>query len=215
MKRVYIILTVFFLIAFVSFGSMHSSRMMAPGSVRAMAGFKDVGLRIGILSFLEAGWFTDEGPYFTVGYDENFHFASRVSFSSFQEARVIAELGYDFNVVYLEVGGLYEYAAPDASFLGGQLKAEVFFDNDLSIVNATLGRFQKVAGETQKQSYTSVGFSARRRLEIGKQFYFINLESVELVGTLKWEIEDDLSSFSPFPAYSFVGIQFNLGFINQ
>jgi hypothetical protein len=49
------------------------------------------------------------------------------------------------------------------------------------------GRFQKVAGETEKKSYTSVGFSARRRLVIDKKFYFVNIESIELVGTLKWK----------------------------
>jgi len=214
MRRVYIMVIVFFLISVMSFGSTHSSRILSPGSVKAMLGFKDVGLRIGILSFLEAGWFIDEGSYFTLGYDGNFHVASRVSFSSLEEARVVAELGYDFNVVYLEVSGLYEYSAPDASFLGGQLKTEVFFDNYLSTVSATLGRFQKVAGETEKKSYTSVGFSARRRLDIDKKFYFVNIESIELVGTLKWEVKDDLASFNPFPAYSFVGIQLNLGFLN-
>ncbi|WP_367356880.1 hypothetical protein [Mesotoga sp.] len=214
MKRVYIIVLVFTLISVTSLASTHSSRILSPGSVKAMLGFEDVGLRIGILSFLEAGWFIDEGPYFTLGHDANFHLASRVSFSSLQEARVVAELGYDFNVVYLEIGGLYEYAAPNASFLGGQLKTEVFFDNGLSAISATLGRFQKVAGETEKQSFTSVGFSARRRLDIDKKFYFLSIESVELVGTLKWEIKDDLSTFDPFPVYSFVGMQLNLGFLN-
>ncbi len=214
MKRVYIIVLVFTLISVTSLASTHSSRILSPGSVKAMLGFEDVGLRIGILSFIEAGWFMDEGPYFTLGHDANFHLASRVSFSSLQEARVVAELGYDFNVVYLEIGGLYEYAAPNASFLGGQLKTEVFFDNGLSAISATLGRFQKVAGETEKQSFTSIGFSARRRLDIDKKFHFLSIESVELVGTLKWEIKDDLSTFDPFPVYSFVGMQLNLGFLN-
>jgi len=62
-------------------------------------------------------------------------------------------------------------------------------------------------------SFTSVGFSARRKFDIGREFYFLNLESVEVVGSLKWEIEDDLTKFNPFPAYSFVGVQVNISIL--
>lgn len=213
MRRVYLIIVVFFLVSSILFGTGYSSRLTQPGSLRITGGFSDFGLRIGILSFLEAGWFMNEGPYFALGYDSNFHIASRVSFSSLEQAKVTAEFGYDFKLVYLEVGALYEYNSPGASFLGGHLKSEFFFDNSFSIVSASLGRFQKVAGEIGRMSFTSVGFSARRKFDIGKEFYFLNLESVEVVGSLKWEIEDDLTKFNPFPAYSFVGVQVNISIL--
>ena len=214
MRRVSLLLMLVVLVSCSLIGASHSSRLKLPGSVSLMGGFNDFGLRVGILPFLEAGWFIDEGPYFSIGYDSTIHLASRVSFSSFEEARVTAENVYDYNLVYQEVRGLYEYSAPNTSFLGANLKSEFFFDNNQSVISADLGRFQKVAGDSEKTSYTSIGFSARRRFDIKREFYLINLDSIEVLGRLKWEIEDDLSKFNPFPAYSFVGIQISMSILN-
>lgn len=181
--------------------------LMDSGSIRLLGGYRAFSFQLGILSFLEAGWSTDNGAYFKFGFDRKFHITGQLAVSGPEIGEVILSTGYDFGPVRLSLGALYRTALPEVSFLGGYLYSAFSTDKQRSFLALKIGRYQELQPDPAiKRDFTSIDISAGYRAPADINILISRISLAELFFKTSWEIDDDLSNISLYPTTLFAGI---------